>query len=154
MHDKSRHGGRSAEYVAWQGMKSRCTTNKQNYCYRHYAGRGISVCKRWRESFAAFLEDMGRKPSPELSLDRINNDGNYEPENCRWATDKEQANNKRIGKRPKMYKNPKKISLHMPGALLRRIERYAKADRRSLNSAVVMLLKQELEKDKKLSASS
>jgi predicted DNA-binding transcriptional regulator AlpA len=78
-------------------MVQRCT-NPNDPGYRYYGGRGITVCERWRNSFEAFLEDMGRKPSPELSLDRIDNDkltDSYSKENCRWATKKEQNQNRR-----------------------------------------------------------
>jgi hypothetical protein len=77
-------------------MNQRCT-NPRNKRYADYGGRGIQVCDRWRTSFAAFLEDMGRRPSPEHSIDRYpNNDGNYEPGNCRWATAKQQRANRRV----------------------------------------------------------
>lgn len=89
------HGmGDSTEYRIWCGMKSRCF-NKRDVAFAHYGGRGISVCPRWRSSFEAFLADMGMRPSPNLSLDRIDNGGNYEPENCRWATRKQQLQNTR-----------------------------------------------------------
>ena len=80
------------EYKAWFGMISRCT-NKNNARYYQYGGRGISVCKRWM-SPANFIKDMGKKPDG-LSLDRENNEGNYDPDNCRWATIYEQNNNRR-----------------------------------------------------------
>jgi hypothetical protein len=82
------------EYTAWNDMIRRCErpTNKR---YPDYGGRGISVCERWRGSFAAFLEDMGRSPSPKHSIDRINVNGHYEPDNCRWATATEQVRNTR-----------------------------------------------------------
>ena len=93
-HGDSARGRMTAEYRTWSNMIDRCERpgNKQ---YRDWGGRGIKVCQRWRESFAAFLADMGRKPSPELSIDRIDNDGNYEPGNCRWATRLVQRHNQR-----------------------------------------------------------
>lgn len=81
-------------YPTWSSMKARCY-NKNNNRYKHYGGRGIKVCDRWKNSFKNFLEDMGEKPSKNHSLDRINVNGNYEPENCKWATGSEQAINKR-----------------------------------------------------------
>lgn len=74
-------------------MLSRCY-NKNSHNYRRYGERGIKVCKRWQE-YENFLIDMGRRPGKGYSIDRINNDGNYEPGNCRWATAKQQANNQR-----------------------------------------------------------
>jgi hypothetical protein len=83
------------EYRAWISMKGRCY-NKNHHKYPDYGGRGIRVCARWRTSYENFLEDMGRKPSRNHSLDRFpNNDGNYEPSNCRWATPKQQRANQR-----------------------------------------------------------
>lgn len=88
---------RSPEYIAWQNMIRRCE-NPQHKNYRYYGGRGISVFPQWRLNFEAFLFWMGPRPNPGLSLDRIDNDGNYEPGNVRWATREQQRRNQRSGK--------------------------------------------------------
>lgn len=79
-------------YASWSNMKDRCR-NPNNISFKNYGGRGINYCVRW-EKFANFLEDMGYRPEG-LSLDRINNNGNYCKENCKWSTRQEQNNNKR-----------------------------------------------------------
>jgi hypothetical protein len=80
------------EYRAWQAMKGRCH-NPKHHAFNRYGGRGIKVCDRWRESFDNFFADMGYRPGPGYSVDRIDNDGDYAPDNCRWATQFEQVNN-------------------------------------------------------------
>ncbi len=93
-HGRSFSQGYNKTYRAWQSMIDRCT-NRNVPNYRHYGGRGIEVCDRWRTSFENFLADMGDSPGPGFSLDRINNDGHYEPSNCRWATARQQRINQR-----------------------------------------------------------
>lgn len=93
---KFKHGmSKSPTYVIWQGMHNRCK-NKAHTRYHCYGGRGIKVDKRW-DSFQNFLKDMGECP-PGLQIDRINNNGNYCPENCHWVTPKENANNRSTSK--------------------------------------------------------
>lgn len=94
---KTTHGlSKTKTYQAWADMKTRCYNSKRAQ-FAFYGGRGISVCDRWKNSFENFLVDMGEKPHGH-SLDRIDTDGNYTKENCRWTTQVEQCNNRRSNK--------------------------------------------------------
>ncbi len=85
----------SSEYRTWDAMKRRCC-NETTKHFEHYGGRGIKVCDRWRDSYSNFLADMGRRPSPKHSLDRIDNNGDYELANCRWTLQTIQIRNRSI----------------------------------------------------------
>jgi hypothetical protein len=104
IHKDCRRGKETSEHRTLDGMKQRCY-NINNHKYPLYGQRGIIICDQWLEKngqgYINFLNDMGRKPSSEYSIDRINVDGNYEPSNCRWATKSEQVKNRRPFKRKK-----------------------------------------------------
>jgi len=91
-HGYARVGMKGPEYTIWLDMRKRCYKAYSNV-YKYYGGRGIKVCDRWLDSFENFFFDMGKKPTNKHSIGRINNDGDYEPLNCRWATQSEQLNN-------------------------------------------------------------
>lgn len=93
-HGQDRRRQRTREYNAWVLMRDRCT-NPKNADWHNYGGRGITVCDAWRNDFAQFFADMGPKPSPAHQIDRVDNDKGYSPDNCRWATPKENTSNQR-----------------------------------------------------------
>lgn len=92
-HGECKVGAMSKEYIVWSGMKGRCFYKKHKD-FKHYGGRGITVCERWRDSYPNFLSDMGRCPE-SMQLDRIDNSKGYYPDNCHWTTQKQNANNRR-----------------------------------------------------------
>ena len=97
-----RHPDTRSLYYTWQSMLRRCYS-PNNKDFKHYGGRGIKVCQSWRDSFRSFMRDMGLRP-PGMTLDRINNEGDYEPGNCRWATWKQQRHNARPRTMPSTLK--------------------------------------------------
>jgi len=113
-HGDARKGAVTREYTCWQAMVKRCTKPKYAQ-YEDYGGRGITVCERWMK-YENFLEDMGRKPTPKHSLDRSDNEGNYEPSNCTWSLPKEQRMNQRKRARIEKFTDDELIAeLHKRG---------------------------------------
>lgn len=113
---------KAVEYKAWQSMKDRCY-NEDSANFPNYGGRGIMVWRDWMTSFARFFQDVGPRPSPRHSLDRIDNNGHYQPDNCRWATAEEQSNNKRTNVKYLVNGEEKSIAelareYHIPPATL------------------------------------
>jgi hypothetical protein len=90
-HGESRHDTPTAEYGVWLDMRKRCR-NQSHRSFKYYGGKGIKVCERW-QTYENFLADMGRRPSPKHSIERRDSNGDYEPNNCRWATKSEQMRN-------------------------------------------------------------
>lgn len=85
------------EYKVWKSMRYRCR-RPNSQVYKYYGARGIDVCERWYNSFSAFISDMGRRPTSNHSIERIDNDGDYTSDNCKWATKFEQVHNRRISR--------------------------------------------------------
>ena len=92
-HGATTQNKRTPEYTSWISMRQRCR-DPNHSCYKNYGAKGISVCDQWRSSFETFLRDMGPRPTPKHSIDRVDPFGNYEPSNCRWASFEQQQNNR------------------------------------------------------------
>jgi hypothetical protein len=141
-HGLARRGKCVPEFNLWRHMAQRCF-NPANPGYPNYGGRGITMCARWRDSFVAFLEDMGPRPSPAHSVDRFpNQNGNYEPGNCRWATPLQQSRNSRNntiieykGERLCMAEWGERFHIH-PGTIYSRLVCYKWSVERALTTPV------------------
>jgi hypothetical protein len=108
-HGEARQGNQSREFKIWANMHTRCY-NANRKQWRDWGGRGIKVCERWHkdnpQGYQNFLSDMGRKPNPKLTLERINNESHYSPSNCKWATRHEQRINRRKVSVPQLSRTP------------------------------------------------
>jgi hypothetical protein len=126
-HGDSRVAHIAPEFRCWLDFKQRCF-NPRNRGFKNYGGRGITVCDEWRHSYEAFIAHVGRRPTPKHSIDRINNDGHYEPGNVRWATKAEQVNNKRH--------TPRQTAVHvLPGQRFGRLTIIEKVPHKSQRTA-------------------
>ncbi len=129
-------------YGTWNAMKYRCQS-KRSSGYLHYGGRGITVCERWINSFDLFCADMGERPSDRHQLDRIDNDGNYEPGNCRWATLSDNAKNKKPKDHPRKATGDK-VMIALDRRLHAQLRSYANGSgvfiSRALDAAVKLYL--------------
>lgn len=131
----TKHGQHdSPEYESWSQAKYRCH-NPENQAYRNYGARGIKMCAQWRESFPAFLEDIGRRPTPKHTLERIDNSIGYEPGNCRWALMHDQSRNTRVnrvvefdGRRQVLMDWSKELGIHYE-TLRGRLNRWRSVER-------------------------
>jgi hypothetical protein len=144
-----KHGmSKTNTYRIWYGMKERCY-NTKNEKYKDYGGRGISVCDNWKNSFENFYTDMGERPRG-LSIDRINNNGNYEPSNCRWATPTQQMKNTRRAPQPDEFTCLEGKASHQRIAQLRRKKAgLCAACKSPLNLSTTLCDKHFLERSKK-----
>lgn len=127
------------EHNSWRGMRERCY-NRNHSAYKNYGGRGIKICQRWKNSFLEFYADMGKCPDG-MTIERIDNDGDYEPSNCKWATRKEQSRNRRNwialltynGRTQHLVDWAKELGI-IPSALHNRIHKYNWSLERALST--------------------
>lgn len=133
------NAAKRAVYNTWSGMRQRCL-NPKCEGYSRYGGRGIKICKRWLDSFQNFFNDMGAKPSPDLTIERLDNDGNYTPSNCVWATRSQQSRNRW---HPKMG-DPFSIRVILEKSERGRLRKLAKRYGRTIEDAAQILIESSL----------